>query len=89
MRSGDVRHLGGYPTVVAFAFRFCFSGRRRGAEKNDRMTLAEMGLAGAWAGAMNAPLRQVFERVKGVMQVKKTCRCASRDSLVFGQDMDR
>eukprot|EP00903_Cladosiphon_okamuranus_P012378 g11601.t1 len=43
----------------------------RGADKNDRMTLTEMGLAGAWAGVMNAPLRQVFERVKGVMQVRQ------------------
>ena len=45
----------------------CF--RRRGAEEGSKLTLSEMGLAGAWAGVMNAPVRQVFERVKGVMQV--------------------
>ena len=49
------------------------------------MTLPEMGLAGAWAGVMNAPLRQVFERVKGVMQVKHP---GALTQFAFGQDMD-
>ena len=35
----------------------------------DQLTPMEMGLAGAWAGIMNGPLRQVIERVKSVMQV--------------------
>lgn len=48
---------------------FC---RQRGADEKERLTLSEMGLAGAYAGLMNAPMRQVFERVKGVMQVNKT-----------------
>ncbi|CAN0441471.1 unnamed protein product, partial [Scytosiphon promiscuus] len=41
----------------------------RGADESGRLSLSEMGAAGAWAGVMNAPVRQVFERVKGVMQV--------------------
>lgn len=48
-----------------FAMRF----RRRGADESSQLSLSEMGVAGAWAGVMNAPVRQVFERVKGIMQV--------------------
>ncbi len=56
---------------VALFFYFLFLvGRRRGANENDRLTLSEMALAGGWAGVMNAPIRQVFERVKSVMQVR-------------------
>lgn len=50
------------------------------------MALPEMGLAGAWAGVMNAPLRQVFERVKGVMQVKAPGALVQLD--FFGQELD-
>ncbi|CAM9458360.1 unnamed protein product, partial [Hapterophycus canaliculatus] len=66
----------GYGAMFAISFssyghagRFLL--RRRGGSDHDRLTLAEMGLAGAWAGLMNAPLRQVFERIKGVMQVRR------------------
>eukprot|EP00752_Nemacystus_decipiens_P002013 g1933.t1 len=66
----------GYGAMFAISFSSYghagrFLSRRRGAHEDDRLTLPEMGLAGAWAGVMNAPLRQVFERVKGVMQVRQ------------------
>ncbi|CAM9387058.1 unnamed protein product [Ascophyllum nodosum] len=52
-----------------------FAGRaqlsRRGGRDMDQLTPMEMGLAGAWAGIMNGPLRQVIERVKSVMQVRE------------------
>ncbi|CAM9460092.1 unnamed protein product [Pylaiella littoralis] len=66
----------GYGAMFAISFssyghagRFLL--RRRGADEKDRLTLSEMGLAGAYAGVMNAPMRQAFERVKGVMQVRQ------------------
>ncbi|CAM9462708.1 unnamed protein product [Scytosiphon promiscuus] len=66
----------GYGAMFAVSFSSYghagrFLMRRRGAVEHERLTLPEMGLAGAWAGLMNAPLRQVFERVKGVMQVRR------------------
>ncbi|CAM9418940.1 unnamed protein product [Choristocarpus tenellus] len=44
---------------------------QRGARIGDELSLQEASLAGLWAGIIQAPLRQVFERVKGVMQVKR------------------
>ncbi|KAG5175346.1 carnitine/acylcarnitine carrier protein [Tribonema minus] len=62
---------------VLFAMSFSANGQalrylrnRDGRAANAPASVAEMTLAGAWAGAVQAPARQVFERVKGVMQVR-------------------
>jgi len=63
-------------------FSCILSGRRRGADEKDRLTLFEMGLAGGWAGVANAPVRQVFERVKSVMQVDIDAALATAAALL-------
>ncbi|CAN0399550.1 unnamed protein product [Ectocarpus sp. 12 AP-2014] len=66
----------GYGAMFAVSFSsYGYAGRfllrQREAKATDKLTLPEKGIAGAWAGVMNAPMRQVFERVKGVMQVRQ------------------
>jgi hypothetical protein len=41
------------------------------SSSNRKLSLSEMTLAGAWAGFVQAPARQVIERVKSVMQVRE------------------
>ena len=52
---------------------YCASRRRGAQEKpegHSEMMLLEKSAAGAFAGIVNSPLKQVFERIKAVMQVR-------------------
>lgn len=68
---------------ITFAISFAGYGqgvrffRERNDEKLDKngklleLSLGEMTAAGAWAGLLQSPARQIFERVKSVMQVQE------------------
>ncbi|CAM9366183.1 unnamed protein product [Ascophyllum nodosum] len=65
----------GYGFVFATSFSSYGFARRtllrhRGVGDGDRLTLSEMAFAGMFSGVVSSPLRQVFERIKSVMQVR-------------------
>lgn len=57
--------------------------RRRGATEGSPLTPAEMGLAGLCAGLITTPLRQAFERVKGVMQVAELAEISDMATIKY------
>ncbi len=63
----------GFGVTFAISFAGYGQGGRffRGADTERQLTLGEMTAAGAWAGVLQSPARQVFERVKSVMQVQR------------------
>lgn len=63
----------GFGVTFAISFAGYGQGTRFFRDGNTErvLTLGEMTAAGAWAGLLQSPARQVFERVKSVMQVQK------------------
>ena len=67
---------------VTFAISFAGYGQgtrffRKGDNKRE-LTLGEMTASGAWAGLLQSPARQIFERIKSVMQVRKAAGGADK-----------
>jgi solute carrier family 25 carnitine/acylcarnitine transporter 20/29 len=74
------RGIGSPVTGFGVCYAFSFSGygfavrwikERSGMSDAQSLSYAQMTLAGAFAGMMQSPARQIFERVKSVMQIRE------------------